>query len=150
MADPVSLQVLDAIKTRLSAISVVVGYNNTPSVVRLGTLSANPDELADGPAISVFDLGDDPDEGDFSQTKLITQEVLIEAFIATTDDGTEALSLLWQDISRAVFLADTTLGGIAAGVMRGPRQFSFPNDGGNVAGLRQTVVVQYFETYGNP
>ena len=60
------------------------------------------------------------------------------------------LSRAWQDVMRAVFTADGTLGGLAMETARGGRAFSYPEPGGNLAGVQQTIVVSYFEPYGNP
>lgn len=154
MADPVSLQVLEAIKTRLESISVAGGYNTTPAVVRLGTQTANPDELAVGPVISVFDLGDSAQRSGHlgSHDSRIDMVAIVDAAqVYTGAESTAALHYLSQDIHRAVFLsADTRLSGLALTVERGDRTVIYPDAGGNLIGVRQEVRITYLETYGNP
>lgn len=153
MADTVAYQIIEAIKTRLDVISTGNGFNTTPSAVVTGIQDPNPDELDAGPLISIYELGDAGASDDLTscQTALIRLDVLIEAHVRKgTDSEAKKLSRLWQDIARAVFLPDTTLGGISVSVIRGPRDYQYPPQGGKVVSVRQQVNVQYNEPYGNP
>ena len=150
MPDPVSLQILDAIKARVDEISTANGYNTNPTVVR-GVQPVNPDQSSSGPVISMYELQDQPEEATLLNQNLITLSIEVEGVVQFNDNATsEKLSYLWQDINRAVFQADTTLGGLALGVLRGPRSFQYPQPGGETVAVQQTVNVQYLETYGNP
>jgi len=151
VADTVALQALQAIKTRLDAISTGSGYNTDPTVI-MGVQPINPDQLNSGPVVTVFELRDDPtDELQLTGAQVIDLTIVVEGqmqFGATSTP--QALSELWQDISQAVFLDDTTLGGLVLAVNRGPREFEYPQPGGNTIAVRQAVNVRYLETYGNP
>ena len=150
MPNPVSYQILTAIKARLDAISTVAGFNYDP-VVKLGWENVNPDEINASPIITVFESGDvGPDEENFCQLMLIPIDITIEAYMRIEGTTSEDLTKLWQDIIRAVLLTDTTLGGLAASVQRGARDYQYPTSGGQTVAVRQVVSVQYFETYGNP
>jgi hypothetical protein len=154
MADPISLQILEAIRYRLTKISVAAGYNTTPCSVRLGTQSVLPEDVADGPVISVFDLGDSAERSGHlgSHDSRIEIVAVVEGVqVNNGAEATESLHLLIQDIHRAVFLAaDTRLSGLVLGVERGDRTVIYPDAGGNLIGVRQEVRVSYLETYGNP
>ena len=150
MANPVSYQILTAIKTRLDAITTIGGFNYDPTI-KLGWQNVNPDEVDAAPVITVYESGDaGPDEENFCQTMLIPMEITIEAYMRIDGTTAEDLAKLWQDIIKAVLLTDTTLGGLAASVQRGARDYEYPTSGGQTVAVRQVVSVQYFETYGNP
>lgn len=151
MADPVALQIMRAMRDRLYAINPGAGYNTAPCVI-LGLRAATPAELNSGPVVFLYELGDEPAEDqNFSLQQVVTLSIVIEGMIRQgTDDTSTALALLWQDISRAVFLADTTLGGLSLSVLRGGRTFEYPPAGGDTVAVRQVITVQYLETYGNP
>ncbi len=150
MADPLNLQILNALKLRLDDISVANGYNTDPTVV-LGVQPVNADQIATGPVISIFDLTDDVEFSNMLDTNQITQRVEVEAVVRYGADSTaQKLSYLWQDINRAIFQPDRTLGGLALDVLRGTRAFVYPQPGGETVAVQQTVNVEYIETYGNP
>ena len=150
MANPQSYQILEAIKARLDAISTTGGFNTDPEIV-LGIQPVNDDQLQNGPVITVYESGDaGPEDENFCQVMLIPMDITIEAHTRFSANTSLELSQLWQDIMRAVFLTDTTLGGLAATVQRGSRDFEYPTEGGQTVAVRQIVSVQYFETYGSP
>ena len=151
MANPVSYQILEAIKTRLDAISTVGGFNSDPEIV-LGVQEVNPDQIDAGPVITVYELGDEPEgDGQICGNMLINMQVVVSGFVKFGDDDTSLkMALLWQDIMRSVFLTDVTLGGLAVSIWRGGRQFNYPQPGGETVAVQQTVNVNYLETYGNP
>ena len=150
MPSPVAYQCLEAVFNRLELISTAGGFNTDPDV-RLGLADVSPDEIC--PIIRVFETGDEiPDEGgDLCGTRLIDLAIEVEGIIAANEsNSSQQLSLLWQDIMRSVFTADTTLGGLCISLLRGPRVFEYPQRGGQAVAVRQTAIVRYLETYGNP
>lgn len=155
MANPISLQIAQALESRLQAILVSNGYNtDAGSQVYLGFRQINPDEVASGPALLLYELDDEPreDDQDFCQESIIDLNFQVDGIQAFGDDSTsEVLALLWQDIAKAVFLsADKSIGGLALSVRRGPRTFAYPEDGGATIAVQQIVTVTYTETYGDP
>jgi hypothetical protein len=154
MADPMPLQILDAIEGRLQGISVAAGYNtDAGATVRQGIAPINPDELDCGPVVAVYETQDQPSDDETLQAQaVIVLTVIVEAQVRYGQDSSaQALSYLWQDLNRAVFQPDdTTLGGLVLAVMRGPRDFEYPPAGGETVAVRQAVNVQYVETYGTP
>lgn len=155
MADPVAFQIAQALETRLQDILVANGYNtNAGNQVYLGFRQVNPDEVASGPALLIYETDDEPreDDEDFCQESIIDLNFQVEGIhLFEADPTSEVLALLWQDISKAVFLsADKTIGGLALSVRRGPRTFAYPEDGGATIGIQQIVTVTYAETYGDP
>ena len=151
MADPVALQIIKALETRLNAISVAGGYNNDVNVLR-GTADVNPDQIEALPVINLYDAGDEPSEdGTLCNQTVIQQEIIIEGRkLYNAEVPGDAAAYLWQDIMRATFLDDSTLGGLCLYIARGPRDYTYPPSGGNLIAVRQTVNVIYQETYGNP
>lgn len=151
MADPMPLQILTALRDRLDGISVGAGYNTNPQIV-MGLQPVNADQLDDGPVITLYETDDEPtDDETFGQVLTVRLSIVIEGMVRFGAESTaEKLSRLWQDINRAAFQADTTLGGLALGVFRGPRNFEYPQQGGETVAVRQIVNVHYLETYGNP
>lgn len=155
MADPIALQIAEALELRLADILIANGYNtDAGNQVYLGFRQINPDEVASGPALLVYELDDEPreDDADFCQEMIVDLNFQVEGIQAFgTDPTSEVLGLLWQDISQAVFLpADKNLGGLALSVRRGPRTFAYPEDGAATIAVRQIVTVTYAETYGDP
>lgn len=155
MADPIALQIAEALEARLQDILTANGYNtDAGNQVYLGYRQINPDEVASGPAILVYELNDEPreDDADFCQESIIDLNFQVEGIQAFgTDSTSEVLALLWQDIAKSVFLsANKNLGGLAISVRRGPRTFAYPEDGGATIAVQQIVTVTYAETYGAP
>lgn len=151
MADPVALQILKALKTRLDTISVANGYNYDPSVV-LGLQQINDDQMS-APIIHIYETDDDA-TGDarLYEAQVIDLRVEVQAHMRLGAlVKADALAYLWQDIMRAVFdVTDTTLGGLALTVLRGPKQYVYPQPGGETVAVNQRVDVRYLETYGEP
>ena len=154
MAKPISLQIVEAIRDRLYAIRREDGYNTDAGYcVELGVRQINPDEVDRGPIVTVYELQDAPvtEDANFCQQMPIELTVNVEALVRFGQDSkAEALAYLWQDIVRSVFLADTTLGGIALSVRRGAREYVYPSPGGETVAVTQAVLILYLETYGDP
>lgn len=154
MADPIALQIAEALETRLQAILISGGFNtDAGNQVYLGFRQINPDEVAAGPAVLVYELEDSPrdEDGDFCAGGIIDLSFAVEGIQEYGSASTsETLALLWQDIARAVFIADQTLGGLALSLQRGARTFEYPEQGGTTVAVRQVVVATYDEPYGNP
>ena len=151
MANPVAYQILAAIKTRLDAISTVGGFNFDPTV-KMGAQNVNPDEVAAGPVITIYELGDEPqDEAQLCGDMVVNMQIAIEGVVryGATDTSLK-MAQVWQDIMRAVFLSDVTVGGLAIAIWRGAREFNYPEPGGETVAVRQTVNVNFLETYGEP
>lgn len=151
MADPIALQIVDAIRDRLELITLANGYNTEPTVLAVGQQPALSEHFDTDYVVSLFEQPDTPDAGDLQSKTLVTMQVVVEgaAKFGESDENT-ILYRLWQDICKAVFKPDTTLGGLAAGITRGPKGFVYSQSGEGVTGVRQVVNVQYFETFGNP
>lgn len=151
MADPIALQIVKAVKTRLEAISIAGGFNTDPSVLR-GVQVVNFDQTSDDPVISVYDDSDDPtEEQNVCQETIINLSLMIEGVQRVGNDVPgDVITYLWQDILRSILLPDSTLGGLCLSIQRGPREFIYPQEGGETVAVRQTVNILYQETYGNP
>ncbi|MDJ0792439.1 MAG: hypothetical protein QNJ71_11130 [Acidimicrobiia bacterium] len=151
MADTLAYQILSAVYDRVVQISRANGYNSTPFVF-LGARDINPDEIADEPFINVFELSDNlSDENILLGDYVINMTVQVEAVVKKgPQSSAKRLSELSQDIIRAVFQPDTTLEGLALGVLRGTKTFIYPQSGGDTVAVQQLVSIQYMETYGNP
>ena len=151
MANPISYQILAAIKTRLDAISTGSGFNTDPEIV-LGVREVNPDQLDAGPVVTVYEVGDEPQEdAQLCGDMIINMQIVVEGVVRYGATNTSLkMAQLWQDIIRAVFLSDVTLGGLAVAIWRGSREFNYPEPGGETVAVRQTVNVNFLETYGNP
>lgn len=151
MANPANLSIMAALKTRLDAITTVGGYNNNPTVI-LGAQPVNPDELAAGPVITIYQTSDSLDEGQtICNEMFIAMDITVSGLIRFHGTAvTTKIYLLWQDIMRALLLPDTSLGGLTTDIRRGPMSITYPDPGGEVVGVSQDFVAYYFETYGSP
>ena len=151
MAESVAYQIVSAIAARLHGISVAAGYNTTPEVV-VGVRFANDDQIADGPVVSVFETQDSPTEDSrIGGSQVVRLTVVCEAIARAGESSTLSLSRVWQDIIRAALdPSDTTLGGLALAVTRGPKEWEYPSPGGSLVAVRQAIYVDYLESYGNP
>lgn len=153
MTTPVSYRILAALEQRLQDIDPAGGYNTDAGArVVLGVRRVNPDELDQGPVVVVYEIGDEGAADVLANgNSVVRLEIRVEAFVRFDGQASAiALAYLWQDIVRAVFLTDNTLGGLALDMQRGPREFRYPSDGGQLVAVRQAVFVHYFETYGAP
>ena len=116
MTAPVSYQVLNTLKTRLQAITVVGGYNTDAGAgVFLGKRRVNQDQLDTGPVINIYDVDDEPDEevayGD--EPIRSTMTIHVDALIL---DASETGVLLAHEVMQDIFnatLTDQTVGGLA-------------------------------------
>ena len=154
MADPIALDILEAIETRLQAITVVGGYNtDAGNQVYLGKRQVNPDEVDTGPVILVFDESDELAEegGNVCGTEFVQMSVSVQAFMEYVAIAhTRLMHLLIQDIKRSIFLSDSTMGGICSAVLYGGREVDYPEPGGETVAVTVTVNILYFESYGAP
>lgn len=153
MSDPVSLQILEALQTRLQAIAPNGGYNtDAGDRVYLGRRRFNPDELDIGPVIHVYDTDDQVDEitayGDESMH--VTMTVNVDAFQRNVDDlATRNAHLLIQDIRNALLKpTDRTLSGLTLDFGYAGRSVDYPDPGGDTVGVSCQFVCLYLEPYG--
>jgi len=123
VADPIAKQIVEAVRDRLYAIKPGAGYNTNPVVLPIGQQPALREHLDNNYVIGLWEQADSVDEARLNGNNLITQNIVIEGTAKRSQDLTEfdELHLLWQDIAKAVFTSDATLGGLALAVFRGPR-----------------------------
>lgn len=151
MADPVTLQVLDAIKTRLDTISTVGGFNTDPTVY-LGVRDINRDQMS-VPVIQLYDTDDEPDEetayGDdpcHSNMRIIVEGIIED----DSSQGLDLAHLLFQDIyNSALDVTDRTLGGLSLDFGYAGRSIRYPENGGGKYAVRVEFTALIQMPYGN-
>jgi len=140
MTNPVTYQVLDAIQTRLEAITVANGYNtNAGNQVHLGMRKANPDDVDTGPVLNIYDTSDEADEttGWGAEPIHTTMRINVDSFIRYVDaEVTLTAHLLFQDIFNATLnVADRTLSGLALDFGYSGRTVEYPEPGGDTVSV---------------
>lgn len=156
MPDPVAQQIVEAIKTRLSAIATGSGYNTNAGIsVSIGRTRLNGAELSSNPVLFVYDIDDEPIEGtEFTDTQLfINLSIVVDAFVkrASGTELHESIHALTADIKKAVLqVSDKKLGGLSFGLYYQGRTIEYPEDGGNIAAITMRFIVPYRENYGDP
>ena len=152
MADPISLQVLDAVKTRLETISTASGFNTDPEI-HLGVRRINDDQLASGPVIHLYDVEDEiEDETAWGDEEVRLQmRIMIEGVQDDESEGRlDTAHLLYQDIYNAVLdVTDRTLGGLTLDFGYANRQMEYPDSGGRRIAVRVEVTALIQQPYGN-
>lgn len=144
-------QIVEALRDRLYAIKASDGFNTTPTVLPIGTQPALSEHFETDYVISLFEQPDQPADEQTCGDAIVSLQVVIEGAAKFCDlDEYATLNMLWQDIAKAVFLSDASIGGLALAITRGPKGFVYSQAGEGITGIRQVVNVQYLETYGNP
>lgn len=154
MSNPVSYQVLDALRTRLQAISLDGGFNTDAGErVYLGKRRINPDQLDIGPAINIYDTEDEVDEetAAWDESVRATMTIMVDAFIRDVDgEGTELAHLVIQDIFNAALSAtDLTLSGVALDLGYAGRTIEYPEVGGDTIAISMEFSSLIDLPYGN-
>lgn len=155
MSDPLSLQILEALQTRLEAIEPENGYNTDAGArVFLGRRRANPDEIDIGPVLHIYDTEDEVDETTATTRENIhiTLTVVVDGLIRDLDkESTRLLHLLIQDIKMAMLsTTDLTIGGLSLDIGYAGRTVEYPEPGGDTIGVSLEFSVLYAEPYGAP
>lgn len=155
MADPVAFQILEALRERLYVIKTADGYNtNLAQQVELVRRPVTPNDIAMCGIVQLFQESEEEDEelSSICGAEGNIMNVSVEAYMLhSNQDQTRWLSLITQDLKRALFLStDRQLGGLAASVDRGAALHVYPEPGGETIAVRQSVIVRYIETYGTP
>lgn len=153
MSDPVSWQVLDAIRDRLEGIYPDAGYNtDVGDRVNIGKRQVNPDQLDIGPVVNVYDTSDEPDESTVWGAEPVhaTMTVMVDAFIRDFDmEGTKLAHLVAQDIFNAVLdSTDLTLGGLALDLGYAGRTTEYPEGGGDTIMVSMEFTTLLLMPYG--
>lgn len=152
MADPITLQVLSAVKTRLETINTANGFNTDPSIY-LGVRRVNDNQLTSGPVISVFDIEDEPDDttawGD--EPVHTTLSIVVEGIVDDSNQqGLPLAHYLFQDIFNAALdVDDRTLGGLVLDFGYAGRTMEYPDTGGTRIGVSVTFTALIVQTYGS-
>ena len=148
MSDPLALQIIDGIATRLAAIDGTGDFHTAPTAVYQGNRTLDDDELA----LVVFSGKEKG--GDASHPRIAAElEVHVEGQhpLADKEDGERQANLLIADVQRAVELADRTLGGLARRFVKyAGRVVAYPQDGARLVHVRVSYNVGYHRTFGNP
>ena len=152
MADPITLQVLDAVMARLQTISTANGFNTNPSFY-LGVRRINDDQLDAGPVIHLYDLEDELDEESIygDESIRVLMRMIIEAIVEeASENRLDAAHLLYQDIFNAVLdVDDRTLGGLSLDFGYAGRRMEYPESGGKRIAVNVEVTALIEQPYGN-
>ena len=154
MSNPVSYQVLAALRTRLQAISPAAGYNtDAGDRVYLGRRRINPDQLDIGPSINLYDTEDEVEEETAHGYESVrsTLRINVDAYIRDVDgEGTELAHLVIQDIFNAALdVTDQTLSDVALDLGYAGRTIEYPDVGGDTIALSMEFTSLIDLPYGN-
>lgn len=156
MSDPIAQQILEAVATRLEAITTANGYNtNAGADVELGRMRYNGNELNSNPVLCVYDVEDSPIEGtEFTEeTLMLNLSIAVDAFAkrASGDTIHETAHKITADVKKAVLqVDDKRLNGLSLGLYYQGRQIEYPEEGGNIIAIGFRFLVPYKEKYGDP
>lgn len=153
MTDPASLDILEALVTRLEAIDQAGGYNtNAGEHVYLGRRQTNPDELAIGPSLQVYDSGWTADEVTAHGSEEIhaTMNITVAAAVLDTyNEGPRLAHLVIQDVVNAALTAtDQTLGGLSLDIGFDSVATEYPDPGGDTIAILIEFTVLFLMPYG--
>lgn len=154
MSDPVSYQILDALRLRLEAISPGAGYNtNAGANVFLGSRQVNPHDLDEGAALQIYDTEDEPDEESaFGDEPIrLRQTIVVSAFIRdVNDESLRLMHLVIQDIFNAVLdVTDRTIGGLALDLGYAGKTVEYPEPGGDVLSVALEFSCLFEQPFGS-
>lgn len=153
VSNPLPLQIVNALKTRLQAISYANGDTFEPAV-RLGLAEVDPNDLAIEPLIQLYDDGDEVREPETFAHNPIVELIInvdLQAKRESDVDVTTQLLRFTAALKAALFdISDTTLAGLALDVAQGNRAVSYPESGESFLLVQQQVRVLYLDTYGAP
>lgn len=142
--------ILAAVQARLETITKLGGFQtDAGDNVIIGRKTPDESEL---PVLCVFDIEDEPDEGDrYIEKMLINLTISVEGYIAVGDNSLTEIHKIISDVKTAVLLLnDRTLGGLTLDFGYGGREIAWPDDAGTVISVRILFVCLYRETYGAP
>lgn len=150
MAEPLRLQILQALTTRVQEITVGHGFNTDAGLtVFLGeTPQLGPE---DPPAAVALVVGDEVPKYQ-GENVFIELPIGVQALArADLDQPWVTVEALIGDIKRAVELADRTLGGLVRRqIVRGPVVALEREPGSTTVGASVTYFAPYVEAWGNP
>lgn len=148
MADPISLQVVEAIAARLGEIATASGYHTDVTEVVTGMTWLGPDQDA------VLGVTSPQSQEQINKYPRVTaqQTVQVEGHRRHTGSNVERLAHeLIADIKRAALReSDRTLGGLCMSVDPIGWGVMYPEDGEEYVTVQVGFSIRYHETYGRP
>lgn len=144
MTDSIRENVLNALVGILQGIKEVDGYSFTPAVYRAVRELTDPAQ----PAINVWDQAETTDHrfGSFLQSMTVQVE-------ASDDSNGGNFSVIGNrliaDIKRAIFSADSTMGGLSEFINLEASRIEYPENG-TIISITVEIVIGYNEQRGDP
>lgn len=147
MPDSKREQIIQAIETRLQAITTANLYNfNIGTNVFRVRQSFNDSEL---PVVTIWDIEETSEYKYHKNTTTLDLKVSMHTLFGTVNPSVQANKML-ADLIQAMTDADTSLGGLADGIEYTGSDIAYPEDGALSVSVEASFNVKYTTVKGDP